>query len=672
MKIPANKKSLKRPAQGFVLLLIVLTMLAIAGVVFLNGVGTSLSGSQRQVAQAQAANDVLLAAKAALLGYVLQGTDGGSGYRLGNLPIPDILNKAGTQIKYDGYGDGNGDVNASNKCLSNLPNGIPGVATSTSSLQPSQRCLGKFPWRDFSLDVGNPDTNDPTGQVPWLAISSNLNYWNKCLAILNSDTVNWAVSGVPSCPAAANKLPYPWMSVVDQYGKTVSNVAAVLIMPGPPIETGSRTQSRLATYPNVTDYLDAISLPLGCVSSCTGTYDNANLSNVFVQIPLGTKYPTNAENASLAGQPIKFNDVLVYITIDELMPYLERRVLSEMKSATINFYNTTGIGQYPWMAPFTSPTNISAFKSTANSTFGLFPFTVMPSVGTTAPSVSTDFDWSIPSAALTKNCVDTGGGLYVDTRQFLLSLYKTGSASGANPTCAWQVNGPSAVTCDYTNSTPLSSTQTFAQYTSASCSTLSGATSTYVIKPTSITVAIGATCNSLPTVTYAAASGSVSDFSRWNWQCSSVNSGTAFYIDVAYSLFTTGGAAIAGTSETARINAANKLAFVNKMRYQPLMPYWFYSNEWYLSAFAAVAPANAPSPVTPCGSVTKLTSGSTGNIAFLAILAGGRLPSQTRPSPSLADYLEEPNFSAGSSCAFSASGLTTNPVINDQVFVVSP
>ena len=50
MKIPANGKRLKRPAQGFVLLLIVLTMLAIAGVVFLNGVGTSLSGSQRQVA----------------------------------------------------------------------------------------------------------------------------------------------------------------------------------------------------------------------------------------------------------------------------------------------------------------------------------------------------------------------------------------------------------------------------------------------------------------------------------------------------------------------------------------------------------------------------------------------------------------------------------------------
>ena len=669
MKIPANKKSLKRPAQGFVLLLIVLTMLAIAGVVFLNGVGTSLSGSQRQVAQAQAANDVLMAAKAALLGYVLQGTVGGSGYRLGNLPIPDILNKAGTQIKYDGYGDGNSDTNASNKCLANVANGIPGVATDTSSLQLTQRCLGKFPWRDFNLDVGNPDTNDPTGQVPWLAISSNLNYWNKCLATLNSDTVNWAVSGGNSCPATANKLPYPWMSVVDQYGKTVSNVAAVLIMPGPPIETGSRTQSRLTTYPNVTDYLDAISLPLGCVSSCTGTYDNANLSNVFVQIPLGTKYPTNAENASLAGQPIQFNDVLVYITIDELMPYLERRVLSEMKSAITNFYNTTGIGKYPWMAPFTSPTNISAFKSTVNSTFGLFPFTVIPSGGT-APSVSTDFDWSIPSAALTKKCVDIGGGRYVDTRQFLLSLYKTGSASGANPTCAWQVNGPSAVTCDYTNLTPSSSTQTFARYTSASCSTLSGATSTRVIKPTSITVAIGATCNSLPTVTYAAAS--ASDFSRWNWQCSSVNSGTAFYIDVAYSLFTTGGAAISGTSETARINAANKPAFVNKMRYQPLMPYWFYSNEWYLSAFAAVAPANAPVLVTPCGSVNKLTSGSTGNVAFLAILAGGRLPSQTRPGTVVSDYLEGSNLTANTNCVFTSSGMTTTSTLNDQVLIVAP
>jgi len=119
-----------------------------------------------------------------------------------------------------------------------------------------------------------------------------------------------------------------------------------------------------------------------------------------------------------------------------------------------------------------------------------------------------------------------------------------------------------------------------------------------------------------------------------------VNSATAFHIDIAYSLYTTGGAAISGTGETAAINAANKLANVNKMRYQPLMPYWFYSNEWYLSAFAAVAPADAPTPVTPCGGVTKLTSGSMGNVAFLAIIAGGRLPSQTRPGTAVSDYLE--------------------------------
>lgn len=326
--MPANGKRPKRPAQGFVLLLIVLTMLAIAGVVLLNGIGSALSGTQRQIAQAKAASDVLMAAKAALLGYVVQTANRGSGYRLGNLLTPDILDKTGAQIRYDGYGDGNGDVNASNKCLSIAANGIPGVSPSTTSRSSTQRCLGKFPWRDLNLDVGNPDPNDPVGQVPWLAISANLNYGDNCLVTLNSGTVNWPVSASANCPAPANTLPYPWLTVIDQYGKTVPNVAAVLIMPGPPIETEGRTQSRAATYPNVSEYLDAISLPLGCVSSCTGTYDNANLSNVFVQIPLGTKYPTNAENTALAGQLVKFNDVLVYITIDELMPYLMRPFVS--------------------------------------------------------------------------------------------------------------------------------------------------------------------------------------------------------------------------------------------------------------------------------------------------------------------------------------------------------
>ncbi len=666
MKKPAYSGRFKRSAQGFVLLLIVLSMLAIGAVVFLNGLGGALVGSRRGQAQAQASNDVLIVAKAALLGYVAQKIDGGSGYRLGNLPTPDILNAAGTAIYYDGIGDGI----STNKCLSTGTNGLPGVSPGTSSRSSTQRCLGKFPWRDFNLDVGNPDANDPIGQVPWLAISANLNYWDNCLATLNSDTVSWMVSSGTSCPATANTLAYPWLTVVDQNGVVHNNVAAVLIMPGPPIQTGSRSQSRTVASPGYpADYLDDISLPLGCVTTCT-PYDNAGLTNTFVQIPAGTRYPSSAENASLAGQPVAFNDVLIYITIDELLLYIERRVLAEMKSSIVNFYNTTGIGKYPWVAPFSSPSGISAFKSTPTNTVGLFPFTVVPGSGASVPAVSSDFDWSISGASLSKKCVNIGSNRYVDTREFLLSLYSTGTAPGTSPTCTWQTNGPLAVTCDYTTLSPASVPSTFRRYTGSTCSTLNGSTSTRVIVPTQIKVTIDATCNSTPVVTYAAAT--ATDFSRWSWQCSSVKSTTAFKVDVNYSLYTTGGVPVSGTTDSVTISGANKSVSANRMRYQPLMPYWFYSNEWYLTAFAAVAPANAPSTVTPCGSASKLTVGANTNVAVLAYLAGKNLTGNARPSGTLSDYLEGINLTGSTNCAFEDTSKSVTTTYNDQMIVVSP
>jgi hypothetical protein len=272
--------------------------------------------------------------------------------------------------------------------------------------------------------------------------------------------------------------------------------------------------------------------------------------------------------------------------------------------------------------------------------------------------------------------VNIGSSRYVDTRQFLLSLYQSGTSSGTSSTCTWQTNGTLAVTCDYTNTSLSNTTKTFSRYTGSTCSTLSGLTSTRVIRPTSITVTVGATCNSTPTVSYAAPT--ATDYSRWSWQCSSVNSGTAFYVDINYSLYTTGGTAVSGTTDSARISALSKQASVTRMRYQPLMPYWFYFNEWYLSAFASVAPADAPSTVTPCGSATKLTVGSNANVAFLAILAGSRLPTlpstatQTRPSATLSDYLEAPNLTGGTTCAFSATGTPVTSSANDQTLVVAP
>ena len=181
---------------------------------------------------------------------------------------------------------------------------------------------------------------------------------------------------------------------------------------------------------------------------------------------------------------------------------------------------------------------------------------------------------------------------------------------------------------------------------------------------------IDATCNSAPAVTYTAAT--ATDFSRWNWQCSSVKSTTSFQVDVNYSLYTTLLVPISGTTDSVTINGANKSVSANRMRYQPLMPYWFYSNEWYLTAFAAVAPANAPSAVTPCGSSTKLTVGANTNVAVLAFLAGKNLTGNARPSGTLSDYLEGINLTGSTNCAFEDTSKSATTTYNDQIIVVSP
>jgi len=691
MKIPANKKSLKRPAQGFVLLLIVLTMLAIAGVVFLNGVGTSLSGSQRQVAQAQAANDVLMAAKAALLGYVVQTADGLGG-RLGNLPMPDILNAAGSAIQYDGYGDGP----LANKCLaSNVPNGVPGVISGTSAPANFQRCIGKFPWLDFNLDIGNPATNDPVGQVPWLAISGNLNAWDTCLPKLNSDALNWPFAASSSCPSAPNTIPYPWLKVIDQNGVINDRVVAVLIMPGPPIETEGRTQSRLAPHPNISEYLDAISLPLGCVSSCTGTYDNADLSNVFVQIPLGTKYPTNAENAALAGQIVKFNDVLVYITIDELMPYLEKRVLSEMSAAVKDSKSKTGT--YPWAAAFSNPTDYSnsKFMTTPGTPFGLFPFFE----SSNHTPYQSNFDWKINSVSPPgKVCVpvQASPNRFVDINQhlkadFYLGGNNFGSASGASSTCEWNeiptVTKDASLICNYSDTSSLPN-KSFILYTNSACTTIASgglpiSPKSYTVSRT-VTAIIDAKCrvNVIPplpnplnklTTSYQPADNIYAQ--RLTWACANVKSG----------VFTVTGSDTITVAMpppmpvgTFSEDGVGKNVTVSNLRYQPIMPTWFYNNDWYLTAFYAVAPSKAPSPVTPCGITTQLSAGANSGGDAIVMLAGSRLPNlpavptQMRPSPSLDQYLESPNLTAGTNCVFSPSGITTTPTSNDQVLVISP
>lgn len=652
-----------KPSQqkGFVLLLVILTLLAIGGVVLLNGLGNRLAGAERQLTRMHASNEVLMLAKDVLLGYATRKGDGGNGYRLGALPTPDVFSN--NTINYDGQSDAS--------CLDST-----GTKLAATFGTADKRCLGKLPWQSLGFDLGAVELHDPTGRVPWLATSANLDDLDQCLKALNSEiltapyTVFNCLPG-SSTPAPSGTLPYPWLKVFDQEGHLISDrVAAVLVLPGEPITTDAgRTQNRSANpLPRPADYLDSIKLPLGCIAGCT-TFDNAGLNNEFIQIPPGTYYPQNVQDKNKTGLPIAFNDVLIYITIDELMPLIEKRVLAEMKLALDAYQTTVGTtGKLPWAAPLVSPVDISSALATANTAFGRFPFLAnLPAP--TFDYYASDFSWAMTNSVVPRNCLQSNnsGSRYINANQWIpsqIARYKSGTASGASATCTWK--GNDTVDCKFTNSSSTTlSSFAFTRYSSLNnCNnnTTTGISNgNYAVSSPSFKLTISSVCPSR-TVTYAADTATATG--RWSWNCPSVTGSSTFSAEPNFTI-----SSPRTITTTGFVNGVGAAATVAGMRYQPLMPYWFYQNEWYKTTFLALGQAKAPANGGPCA---KLTVGSNDKDALL-ILAGAKLsPLQTRPTANATDYLEALNATGATNCKFEAADKATSADYNDRIQIITP
>lgn len=658
--------------RGVVVLLIVLSIVLIGGVGLLAIVAGRSTSEARLAESARQSEDMLSQAKDALLAYLVQKTDGGQGTRLGNLPIPDAVNSSGTTITFDGKSD--------SRCLSGTSaTGLTAVLPSTSILRANQRCLGKFPWVDVPLRVGDVEAHDPLGQVPWLAISPNLNYWDGCLRRTNSDLGAWTFSaGATACPAIDNTIPYPWMTVVDAQGNVLSNrVAAVLIAPGAPIQTTGRNQIRTAATPGFAgDYLDAIAVPLGCTSTCAVTFDNANLSNTFIQIPPGTRFPANAENAGLAGTPLtSFNDQLLYITVDEIIERLERRVLAEMKAALEAFQSkpvgSTATLGLPWAVPYSTATNNGVFNATSGTHVGMFPFFATPlgspPVGFTAPSGNqTGYQWNITSLQAVRACkqVSTTPPRWANLAQGSASEPSVLAGSGTG-LATWR--GTRGIRILTAGGVVISSfAKTFSLWASeADCSGAtppSGiATDTYVV--TRSITAFEFECLVAPSISYAlAAPGGVQTY---NWSCPT-NSNLTTGVTVSDTLSSVVPASASyGLPTNGAVN-------MNQLRYQPIMPAWFYYDEWYKTAFYAVGPSVAPGVTPGCGGASSLTVGSRSGVNALLVQAGGSLSAAARPTLPPTDYLEGKNATAAADCAFEDTSKLRSSNYNDRLMVVSP
>lgn len=677
-----------RRQDGFVLILVVLSMLAILGTVLLVGIAGSTANRERQNIVNSNTSDALQRAKDALIGYLVSPPS--STFRPGVLPIPNALIGSSS---YSGL--------ESSGCIDVTGASSPPYALANAK-STNKRCVGKIPWATLGVALGSPDTFDSTGAVPWVAVSANLVSYDNCLMVLNSDVANLSSPATPSCPTLSvpypqpTQLPHPWLTVRDASGSILSDkVAIVLILPGPPLTTETRTQNRSPASPGGhADYLDSIRLPLGCTTSCT-TYDNADLTNQFVQIAPGALYPPNAQDASKRGQPIPFNDLLIFLTIDEVMYYIERRVLGEMSAAIRASVQATG--SYPWAATFATPSSAAPFVSSVDAIAakgritGLFPFYPQPPLSNVpfpnpsrVPNYSTNFDWVIVSfqpKTINRNCaqVQTAPNRWADLNQFVSvpdPQLLSGSASG---TSQWRGKNTLEFQGATVASPTLVSTKSYTLFSSAANCNAGAPVApapnigTYQVTR-SISFSVDSECaTNAVTVTYSPATSTKTQ--RFNWSCRTLSNPPSFGMEFTDAIASPIARMTGPITIVPKTSAPADNVTVANLRFQPVMPSWFYDQLWYQTAFFALSRNQMPigGNTDDCVGQPNLSVDGVSVVGSVALLAGRRLASQaSRPSPAISDYLDLANAAFANSCVLNSGTTRQASTANDNILSVTP
>jgi hypothetical protein len=341
--------------QGAAALLLILTMIVILTVVL----APRMTLWQLHNAAGGRGYQTLMVAKAAILAHAANpGADSVPGRRLGQISLtPDLPVLAGSG--YDGLSK-------------------PGCATQTWSpgqalIDPNTyaaplnvRCFGRFPWLSFGLQ-GPSTPDDQLGEVPWIFMSANLVVGAACLANLNPLMLSSAYTG-----GCGTKVPFPWLRVVDARGNLLSSeVAIVLILPGPPVQNGQTRSAPIDHAPAA--YLEGLTVAAGCPIPCVpGTYNNAaytvasGLAWTFIDAPASTGL---SPPPSYYASPFQFNDHLIYITAGEYFEAMEQRA----RLAVINTLSAfrAGNGYLPYSGDY--PSTPLSSSCALHSRLGLLP-----------------------------------------------------------------------------------------------------------------------------------------------------------------------------------------------------------------------------------------------------------------------------------------------------------
>lgn len=541
----------------------------------------------------------LAQARDALIAYALQTTFADS-ERPGTLPFPDQLSASESPAQnYDGT--------TNQACLDSAqPDGYPLINTVGDPNGLRARCLGRLPWRDIGFRIPGASQVDLPGDVPWYALSRNLLNF-ACTPLLNPDTAALAPSQA-ACPNPDGRPYYPWLTLRDSNGALVSDrVAALLILPGPPIGSQARTAAPLKPAGH---YLDALSVG-GSVRR------NDDMDEDFVR---------SADNqpAKDASGAVAFNDRVAHITIDELMGRLARSgFVQNQLIRSIEDYRTA-YGTYPWLAPFADPTLDASYLAVAGTTDGLLP---LRAIGEYTP---TPFTWSISGAA---TIAYSASGTVASAD---VAAQLSGAATADNGRCRidGQANPERRVDCVKALTAGLPAGVARRQISLRFRATASGVTIT----------ADSAT---------ATRSRRVSRTGSY---------GLAGTTQLAFDLTDYNAASDAVGS--AGIDSGNGTVTASGIRESPLAPAGFVSNGWHRLARVRIASGFAPGAAQNCAApgacLSILKDGqfqyppanqpqayATAAALYAGPALSGSPTSQLRPSGNLADYYEGANRTTG-------------------------
>jgi len=289
------------PARQHGAALLVMLLIMIVGAAYL--LVSQLNRASGRIEADRKTSEALAQAKEALIGWAVgYGAATGTATAPGMLPYPDGNNDP---LGYDG--------------LSDCYTGVLPI--------PTQQLLGKVPRVGTGVPCPAPQTAlsidavDGAGEVLWYAVSRNL------VSLSGSAPIN------PNLllPATATFPPFPWLRVRNADGTILNDrIAFLIIAPGAVVGT----QNRAGFAPAANQFLDRYT-----VASSGITYSNADFNGSDDGLPCVPTSPYCED--FIQGDPLSpnnsFNDRLLYVTIDELMPLIEQRVAREVRQALRNF-----------------------------------------------------------------------------------------------------------------------------------------------------------------------------------------------------------------------------------------------------------------------------------------------------------------------------------------------